>query len=497
MTRRLGEELRAIAEQSPPVNLPGELYERARRRHRARALVGAAGAGVVLVAAATLLAGGFAPDRFIPVGDGPGGVRAFADGVGAANWWAALALLLVALGYVWRRQPRSIRRRRMVLTAAVGVVFVLAAPPGTAVCCEPRGAPGLPDRLATPMSWTFVAEARQSPPGPVALIFSGPATFGNLEEGRLAMVAADGERYRVLDVFTDPLGYSSRPGHAAIAVDRLTALLSPNGRYLFADGMLDLVTGGRGPEPPGLPVGWSADGRRVVCELFRDDQSFEAWAVWDLRAGEIVGRIPVDDPSRAGTAALSSDGEHLAVEIGGALRIYDVGDPASYRDVPLAGWRLGGPTAWSPDNRMLALVRPDPPAVRLVSTPVDSTSTLTPVAEFSALAGSAGAELRLQGWRSNSAIVVQAGQAVESFEVDRPEPERLIELPEGVARVEIATVALTKARYRAGPPTYGPPNPFFWIVVAPLAGFGLVVVGAFAVSALVRRLRRPDTAAGR
>jgi len=170
--------------------------------------------------------------------------------------------------------------------------------------------------------------------------------------------------------------------------------------------------------------------------------------------------------------------------------VYEIGDPATYRDVPLDGWRLGGPTAWSPDNRMLALVRPGPSAVRLVAAPENAASTLTPVAEFTALPP--GTEPRLQGWRSTSEVVVQAGQAVESFRVDRPAPERLIELPDGVTSIEIATAALTRPRYRAGPPTYGPPNTFFWIIVAPVAGFGVIVVGALAVLAFVRR-RRPPT----
>jgi hypothetical protein len=482
MTTRLGEQLRAIAEQFPSAGVPADLYERARRRHRTRAVFGAAGAGVLLVAAVAALVAGPPAGGLIPVGAGRSGARVVVDSVGGPPGWAALALLLAALRYVWRHQPRAIMRRRMVLTAAVGVVFVLAAPPATAVWGEPYRAPGLPDRLASPFSWTLVADVRQSPPGPVALIFSGPATYGNLEEGRLAMVAANGERYRVLDVFTDPLESSFRAGQS-VAVDRFTALLSPDGRYLLGDGMLDLVTGGRGPQPPGLPVGWSADGRRVVSELFNADQTFEAREVWDLRTGQVIARIEVNDPSRDGTAALSSDGERLAVEIGDGLRIYDVGDPARYHDVPLDGWRLGGPAAWSPDNRMLALVRPGTPWVRLVATPVDAVSILTPVAEFTALPP--GTVPRLQGWRSNSEVVVQAGRAVVSFGVDRPTPERLIDLPEGVTRVEIATAALTRPLYRAGPPTYGPPNLFFWIVVAPLVSFGVVL----AVVVVGQRLR--------
>jgi hypothetical protein len=341
------------------------------------------------------------------------------------------------------------------------------------------------------LTWTFAADAKQSPPGPVALVFSGPATRGNLEEGRLAMVAADGERYRVLDIFTDPLDSPLFRADPSATVERFSANLSPDGRYLLADGLLDLVTGGRGPEPPGLPVGWSADGTRVVGERFRDDRTFVSWVVWEQPGGRTVKIFPVDDPSLAGTAALSSDGRRLAVEIGDFLRIYDVdalGEPAPSRDFPLDGWRLGGPTAWSPDDRMLALVRPGSPLVRLVSTPVRTANTLTPVAEFTTLL--VGTEPRLQGWRSNREVVVQAGRAVESYGVDRPVPERLIDLPEGVTHVEIAPAALTRPRYRAGPATYGPPNTFFWIALAPVAGPTVFVATVLAIIFVVQRRRR-------
>jgi hypothetical protein len=492
MTARLGEQLRAIAEQYPAPSVPPDLYQRARRRHRKRALVGAAAVGVVLLAA--LLLSSFAVPSaggLVPVGEGRGVGRAVADGIGGAPGWATLAVLLGVLGYVWRHQPRAIRRRRMALSAAVGVVFVLAAPPGTALWGEPHRAPGLPDRLADPLTWTFAADAKQSPPGPVALVFSGPATRGNLEEGRLAMVAADGERYRVLDVFTELLDGPYRAGQS-VPVERFIAHLSPDGRYLLADGLLDLVTGWRGPEPIGLPVGWSADGIRVVCERFRDDQTFESWVVWEPFDGATVNIFPVDDPSLAGTAALSSDGQRLAVELGDRLRIYDVGvlgDPVTYSEVPLDGWRLGGTVAWSPDDRMLALVRPGLAAVRLVATPADSASTLTVVAEFTTLPP--GTAPRLHGWRSDREVVVQAGRAIESFGVDRPAPERLIDLPEGVTRIEIAPAALTRPRYRAGPATYGPPNTFLWIALTP----AVVVVTVIAVSLFVQRRRRRSSRA--
>jgi len=490
MTTRLGEQLRAIAEQYPAPSVPPDLYRRARRRHRKRALVGALATGVVLLAAVLLTAFAVPVGAPIPVGDGRGVGQAIAYGLGGAAGWAALAGLLVVLGYAGRHQPRAIRRRRLALSAAVGVVFVLAAPPGTALWGEPHRPAGLPDRLADPLTWTLAADVRQSPPGPVALIFSGPATYGNLEEGRVAMVAADGERYRVLDVFSDPLEPTLR-ADGSVVMERFIAHLSPDGRYLLADGLLDLVTGGRGPQPPGLPVGWSVDGTRVVCERFREDQTLESWVVWEPNDGRTVNIFPVDDPALAGTAALSSDGRRLAVEIGDFLRIYDVGalgEPAPSRVFPLDGWRLGGPTAWSPDDRMLALVRPGSPLVRLVSTPVRTANTLAPVAEFTTLL--VGTEPRLQGWRSDSEFVVRAGRAVESYGVDRPVPDRLIDLPEGVTNVEIAPAALTRSRYRAGPATYGPPNAFFWIALAPAAAPTVFVVTVLAAIFFVQRHRR-------
>lgn len=462
----LREHLHAVAETEPPPTLPEHFFARSRRRARRRRLAGTGLLATAGVAAGLAVTSG-GGTRAVQAAAPPGLSGIVDSGLGGPLGWALLAVLLVLLAVLWRDLPGRSLRRRLVTAAVVGSLLILAAPPGTALWGEPRGRVGLPDRLAAPDSWWQVAELQQSPPGPVALVYSGRATHGNLEEGRLVLVAADGDRYRVLDVFSDPL---EQIVHEELA--STWPVLSPDGRLLSAGGygVYDLATGEQVHGWEYVPRAWSADGRRVArAVVVPPDNAQTGWQVQDLASGRTLRTVPYAEPGGGATAALSPDGSRIAVEAGERIAVYPVagGEPVTW---PRDGWRLGDSTAWSPDGRLLAMVRrtacvgcgqpAGPSEVRVVD--VETGATVTGGA-FAPLP--ADVVVRVQGWRTPDQLVVQVGGAVEVFTLGRVTPSRLLTLPVGVSAIEIATSRLADPLRPAEPPTYGPPNLFLWLVL--------------------------------
>ncbi|GAA1614525.1 hypothetical protein ACFQY4_25805 [Catellatospora bangladeshensis] len=494
----LGQHLRAIADEQPQPPVPADLFQRSRRRARTRRVTTA---GLALVAMAGLSsalgAGGTAPHQSVA---GPDLLRDLAGpGLGGPLGWLLLAALLGLLAWRWRAAPRATLLRRLALTAVAGTLLVIAAPPGAALWGEPHGQrPGLPDRFAAPSTWTWVAEIRQSPPGRVAMVLSGPDTHGGFEEGRAVFVAADGDRYRVLDVFSDPL---DQPWTYEVGFGRIQ-LLSPDGRYLTVNqDVVDLATGAAPPVgPPRPPVAWSADGSRIVVGVPDVvDGGQRAWEVWDTRSHVLARTITLPAGATAGGVALSPDGARVAVEEGDRLAVYPVdgGEPVQWQ---LAGWRLGDGVAWSTDGSLLALVRRDgcptcyheagqARAIRMVD---PDTGQVVAGGEFAPLP--AGAELAVQGWRGPDQLVAQVGGAVEVFTRGRAAPARLFDLPAGVTHVEIATDMLRLPPRPAGPATYGPPNLFFWYL---LATFTAPLAALLCMDLIIRRVVRRQSAAAR
>ncbi|MET8089897.1 hypothetical protein [Micromonospora sp. NPDC005220] len=418
------------------------------------------------------------------------------------------------------------RRRRAVVAGALAVLVLLL---GTGYALHPvalplpagprHDAPGLPTRLVDPPLRT--ASVRASAPGAAAMVFGGPAVRTDWFENRLGVVAADADRFRVLD--------------AGPAVAGFEAMLSPDGRYAaVGTALIDLTTGRNTPDRVGgYPLAFAADGKRLV---YADDQTtftppntyHTPYAgVYDRERGADVLRVRVGTawvaPGR--TAALSPDGGELALQVRDEVWLVRLADAGAdrfaepYRKLPLAGGRLAGAGSWLPDSRSVAVLArstctdcPVPSFRRTWTLAVRSTVDGTP------LAGAAFPQLpsrsfvQLLGWRSVDEVVALVGvpgpdavdqpeehdiawgpyqepgtEAVELVVLRRgaPTPEVLFRTPQGITELSVAAdLAIDGAVRESGRPDYGPLP--FWALAA---GFVLAALVALPVLAGLRRWR--------
>ncbi|MFI6779586.1 hypothetical protein [Micromonospora sp. NPDC050276] len=418
------------------------------------------------------------------------------------------------------------RRRRAVVAGALAVLVLLLGtgyalhPVALPLPASPRhDAPGLPTKLVDPPLRT--ASIRYSAPGAAAMLFGGPAVRTNWFETRLGVVAADDDRYRVLD--GDP------------AAAGFEALLSPDGRYAWVGASLfDLTSGRTIPDrPAGYPLAFAPNGERLVYA--DDDTTFTSpntyrtpyVGVYDRDRGSDVLRVRVGTgwipPGR--TAALSSDGGDLALQVRDEVWLTRVGDAGAdrfaepYRKLLLDGGRLAGAGSWLPDGRSVAVLGrstctdcPVPSYPRTWTLATRSTIDGTP------LAGAAFPPLRsrsfvqLLGWRSADEAVALVGvpgptavdlpedhdvawgpyhepgtEAVELVVLRRgaTEPEVLFRTPKGITDLSVAAdLAIDGAVRESGRPHYGPPP--FWALAA---GFVLAAIVTRPVLSLLRRWR--------
>ncbi|MFG1887133.1 hypothetical protein ACGFIR_04590 [Micromonospora sp. NPDC049051] len=419
-----------------------------------------------------------------------------------------------------RRRRAAVAGSLAVLVLLLGVGYALRPVTLPAPATSRVEAPGLPSRLVTPRLLTAPVDA--SPPGPAAALFSGPAVRSDWNEARMTVVAAGTDRYRRLDVGPVIPGFD--------------ALLSPDGRYVWAGGLLfDLATGEhRRSGARGHPLAFAPDGKRLA---YAADDTFTApntyatpyVGLYDRERRADVLRVPVGTAwVPPGRAAVTPDGGTLAIQVRDEVwltRVADAGADGTaepYRKLPLGGGRLAGPGGWLPDGGAVAVVSRTTcgPCPGPVPTYRRSWQLTVPAGPST---GAAFPEVRsatfvqVLGWRSADEAVALVGVPGPDA-VDRPDehdsawgpyhepgtaavqlvllrrgaavPEVLLHTPEGVTELSVAAdLAVDGAVRTSGDPDFGPPPP--WLVALGLAGVALLVV---CVVALVR-LRHRSAAA--
>ncbi|MEU4640034.1 hypothetical protein [Micromonospora sp. NPDC023814] len=446
-------------------------------------------------------------------------LRGLADGVPAA----------VVPADLFDTARRRHRRRRAAAAGALAVLVLLlsvgyalrpVALPAPAAS-RPE-APGLPTRLVTP--GVLTAPVDGSPPGPVAVLFGGPAVRSDWHENRMAVVAAETDRYRRLDVGPVTPGFD--------------ALLSPDGRYVWAGGLLFDLTSGehRRAGMAGHPLAFAPDGNRLAYaaeDTFTAPNTYATPHVglYDRDRGADVLRVPVGTAwVPPGRAAVAPDGGALAVQVRDEVwlaRVADAGADGTaepYRKLPVGNGRLAGPGAWSPNGwRVAVLERSTCENCPVPSYPrswqlVTHNLTVFPVGDGPAFPEVRSATfVQVLGWRSADEAVALVGVPGPDA-VDRPDehdiarspyfepgttavqlvllrrgaaaPEVLFRTPAGVTELAVAAdLAVDGAVRKSGEPDFGPPPP--WLVALGLAGVALLVAVA---SVLVGARRRRATA---
>ncbi|MFC6016786.1 hypothetical protein ACFP2T_11285 [Plantactinospora solaniradicis] len=444
-------------------------------------------------------------------------LRGLADGVPAAA---------VPEGLFDRARARH-RRRRAAAAGALAVGMLLL---GTGYVLRPASipwpaaaadstAPGLPTRLVDPPLRT--ASVAESAPGVAAMLFGGPAVRDDWNENRMGVVAADADRYRTL-----------APAERQTA--GFEALLSPDGRYVWAgESVYDLTSGRSAPAGVhGYPLAFAPDGKRLA---YADHDTFTSPNTYATPYVGLYDRDRRADVLRVrvgtawvppGRAAVSPDGAELAVQVRDEVwltRVADAapdGTAAPYRKLPLNGGRLPGAGSWLPDGRSVAtLTRSTCTDCPVPSYPRSWRLETRAVADGAVVPGPAFPDLRsatyvqLVGWRSADEAVALVGVPGPAA-VDHPEThdiaaspyeehgtasvelvllrrgaasaEVLFRTPGGITELTVAAgLAIDGAVRESGRPDFGPLP--MWLVAA---GAILAAITGAALHSLVRYLRR-------
>ena len=251
-----------------------------------------------------------------------------------------------------------------------GVVFALGAQherPG-----PDAGTYAVPEDLA---GYSYVTgSVSASPPGPAVALFQHGYGVELMDFPQAVVLGAGGDSYRRVDVAEGRAGGETQGDPAPM-------LLSPDGRYVAVGdhvtdepdvAIVDLTTGTTATHalPQGrsvVPVAWSADGGSLAMLLsseptnpYSGERITGDIGLLDL-SDDSTEVLDLDDAGAA--AAYSPDGSELAVERADPRGLSVVTlDDGSTRSLPLDGV-LAGPTAWSPDGRLLAITTLDAPTV--------------------------------------------------------------------------------------------------------------------------------------
>ncbi len=245
---------------------------------------------------------------------------------------------------------------------AAGLALVLTSAHDTAPAAQ--GGTAVPEQLADYSHVT--GDVSDSPPGPAVALFQHGYGVELLDFPQAVVLGAGGDVYRRVDVAEDRAGAETQGDPAPM-------LLSPDGTKVAVGdhdtrrpdvAVVDLLTGTTTlhPLPSGrsvVPLAWSSDGRTLANLL--------SPAPTNPYSGERitgdVGLLDLDDDStvvlpdeEATAVAFSPDGSELALEQVGAsgAEISVVDRQGGDRRVLETDGVLAGPTAWSPDGRLLA-----------------------------------------------------------------------------------------------------------------------------------------------
>ena len=408
-------------------------------------------------------------------------------------------------GDPWQTGRR--RRRRVRLVAAAAVMALVSAAtvlptlvPGSAPMLDTaadRGVVAVPATVHRPWPWQQRVDDR--PAGPAVLAVQARPRGGSEQEG----VAADGTGVLVAD------GGYRVSGTDAVSGEEfgLTALLSPDGRYLAGwDSLLDLVTGHRTALPARtaalpydyrwrtVPSAWSADGSRLLVlwvPFGRDtpvaDPIPAVFGAVDLRTGTAtaLGEASVwYDHREVIAGAFSPDGRRVALSRPGRLSLVDPVDGSTDWSVALDGGEtVAGPAAWTPDGTGIVL---HSGAVRAAA---DGAARPVPAYRGRPQDVVWGYRFvdRLVGWRHGTEPVLQSGTMLRVLHADGRDTT-LLRAPSWAATLDVPRDLLESARFD-GPAARPAVLPVPWWMGL-LAGSALLVAATAGWWLLPRWRRR-------
>ena len=189
--------------------------------------------------------------------------------------------------------------------------------------------------------------------------------IGFLPDGRLVTGGTDDAAIWIVGIDVPPLGVRldtsddrlASPGNGSES----PSFLSRSGAVLVLGGsnmavVHDRVTGqALGPILGGAirgPVAASPDGRLLVGERATGGD----FAIWDLRSGRLLSVLPGATAAEWGGPPIWSPSEDLvAIDLGGVVDLWHVGDPSHPSEPERIAGRLGpvGEIAFTPDDRQL------------------------------------------------------------------------------------------------------------------------------------------------